>query len=512
MKINELLEDIKILKAYNHKDLDINQIAYHSKNVDYGSIFVCIKGYQTDGHKYVEDAIKNGAAAIIVEDYQEGLNIPQYVVSNSRKALSSLADKFYGYPSKDMKVIGITATNGKTTTTFMINNILESYKLNTGLIGSVIIKYGEYAKPSYLTTPQSKDLQSILYNMNNNDITHVCMEVSSSALELNRVENVDYDIVSLHNISSEHIDLHGSFEQYYNAKARLIREAKSDAWAILNLDDKYSASLLFETKAKVITYGIERKTGHISCNDLDLSTGRAKFTVQIKKPIIVDEMVYEKCEFPIILRTPGYHSVHNAMVAILVGLLNKVPIEIIQKGLRTFGGVERRFEIIYDEDFIIIDDHFANPGNIDVSLKTLKKMNFDDLKLVYALRGNRGITVMRDVANTIIKWAPKLGINEIITSLSKSYTTSKDEVMKEEIEVFNSVLANGGIKVRMFEELEDAVFKGLKEIKEGDVLMLAGCQGMDMGAKIALEQIYKMKPNKNEKILFAPIEKRVAGC
>lgn len=511
VKLYELLKSLDILESLNEKDIDIKGIAYHSKKVNPGDIFVCIKGYKTDGHRYILGAIANGASAIIVEDYQEGWDIPQFRVKNSRKALATLSDIFYKQPSKGMKVVGVTATNGKTTTSFMTNTILEKHGLKTGLVGTVVVKIGTSSEPAKLTTPESLDLHHYLARMKDEKVTHVCMEVSSSALELNRVGNVDFDIVSLHNISREHIDLHGSFEEYFESKASLIKNAGPDKWAILNLDCPYSKSLVDKTKAQVLTFSIESNEGHICCQDLDLSTGRARFTVKIQKEFKVGEIEYKPCDFKIELSVPGYHSVYNSMVAITVGLLCGVPIKTIQDSLKTFRGVERRFEFIHENDFKIIDDHFANSGNINVTLGTLDFMDYKKLRLVYAIRGERGPTVNRENAETIVKWASKLGIKEIIASLSRSHVTEKDRVTDEELSVFLEVVTDAGIKVHLYEELPEAISHALTNVEPGDVILLSGCQGMDYGAQIALEQLHKLRPDLDKDKLFEPLKNRVAG-
>ncbi len=507
----ELLKAIPIIEMWNEEDITVKGIAYNSKNVIPGDIFVCIKGYKTDGHAYIVGAVANGAVAMIVEDFQEGWDIPQIRVANSRQALAALSDTFYGNPSKGLKTIGITGTNGKTTTCFMANAILEEHGLKTGLIGTVKVKIGDQEEPSQLTTPESLDLHGYFALMKAQNVSHVSMEVSSSALELHRVGNVDFDIVSFNNISREHIDLHGSFEKYFESKASLIRNAGPNQWAILNLDCPYSASLVHETKAKVLTFGIDRKDGDIGCRHLDLSTGRAKFIVEIRKSFTVEGITYQPGEFAIELFTPGYHSVYNAMVAIMIGLLCGVPIPVIQKSLRSFIGVERRFEIIFEDDFKIIDDHFANSGNIDVTLGTLQRMKYHRLTLVYAIRGSRGPTVNRENAETIAAWASKLGLTEIIATISRSHVTDKDIVRYEELAVFQKVMAAAGIKVYLHEELADAIGHGLSSVEAGDVMILAGCQGMDYGAKIALEQVMHLRPNMDKTLLFGPLEKRVAG-
>ena len=511
LKLSELLQSIEIKQAFNDKELTISSVSYHSGKVTEGTLFVCIRGYKTDGHKYLPQAVANGAVAAVVEEYQEGIDIPQYLVGNGRIALARLGDAFYGHPSEKMKMIGITATNGKTTTTYMTNAILEKQGFKTGLIGTVSIKIDDVSIPSVLTTPESLDLQNYLKQMADKQVSHVCMEVSSAALETNRVEKVDYDIVTFNNISREHIDSHGSFEQYFAAKSSLIRNASENAVAVLNLDDAYSASLITETKAQVITFGLESKQGHIHCKNLDLTTGRARFTVEILKPFNAAGFEYEPSEFEVELSVPGLHSVYNSMVAITISLLCGVSISTIKETLSSFAGVERRFEFIYEDDFKIIDDHFANAGNINVTLQTLNYMDYKKLHLVYAIRGERGPTVNRENAETIVEWASKLGLDEIIATKSVSHVTEKDWVTDEEERVFLEVMAEANIKVNLYDELPDAVSHALEQVESGDLILLAGCQGMDYGAEAALLRLHELKNELPIAKLFLPLCSRVAG-
>ncbi|WP_077623707.1 Mur ligase family protein [Sediminibacillus massiliensis] len=495
MKLSNLLQSIEVLDSLNPKESEIAGLSYHSQKTSKNDVFVCIRGYKTDGHKYLQNAVNNGAVAAIVEEFQDDIRIPQYRVENSRIALAKLGDAYYDHPSKKLKMIGITATNGKTTSSYMTNAILEKEGLKTGLIGTVNIKIDNDSIPSELTTPESLDLQYYLQQMVEKEVTHTTMEVSSAALETHRVEQVDYDIVTFNNISREHIDSHGSFEKYFEAKSSLIRNAGEHSFAVLNLDDEYSASLISQTKAQPITFGVNSREGHLHCKDLDLSTGRAKFTVEILKPFNGDGVEYTPSEFQVELGVPGLHSVYNSMVAITVGLLSGVSISTIQETLRSFGGVERRFEFVFEDYCKIIDDHFANPGNINVTLETLTQMDYDDLHLVYAIRGERGPTVNRENAEAIAEWAPKLNLQEIIATKSVSHVTDKDKVTDEEVEVFMDVMEKANIKVHLFEELPDATSQALQEAKDGDLVLLAGCQGMDFGAEIALNQLLKMKPD-----------------
>lgn len=489
MNIHELIGAIDVVNAFNVRDIDVTGIAYHSGKVQPGHLFVCIRGHKTDGHQYLAKAVERGAVAAIVEEYQEAFTIPQYVVANSRIAMARLAAAFYGHPSERLKMIGITATNGKTTTSFMLNSILEQAQLKTGVIGTVSVKIDDTHIPSELTTPESLDLQRFLRQMVDAGVTHVNMEVSSAAIEMHRVEAVAYDIMTLNNISREHIDHHHSFVNYYETKANLIRRAHADSVVILNLDDDYSASLAEQTEAQPILFGVQSDGGHLWCHDLDLSTGRAKFNVRVQKPLYGKDDQFKPYDFPIELAVPGLHSVYNAMVAIAVALLCDVPIATIQEGIRAFKGVERRFQFIYEDDFIVIDDHFANAGNINVTLETLEHMKYKQLHLVYAIRGSRGKTVNKENAETIVNWAERLGIKELIATTSDSHVTDKDRVTAEEQHVFQQVMEEAQLDVHLHRELPEAIAAALSRVQPGDVILLAGCQGMDEGAGILFEQI-----------------------
>lgn len=281
--LQELLSQVEILESKSSANPAISGLAYHSERVQPGSLFFCIKGFKTDGHCYLERAKEKGAAAAIVEEINPLVELPQFRVADSRSALAALADYFYDHPSRKLKMIGITASNGKTTTSFMTNAVLEEQGLKTGLIGTVIVKSGSRVRPAVLTTPESLDLHQYLYQMAEQGVSHVTMEVSSSGIDLNRVGSVDYDIIVFNNVSREHIDLHGSFENYFRTKAGLVRRAGPEQWVILNMDCPYAASLNKETAARTLTYGFKNSDADCVVRELDLATGRAHFFVELKK-------------------------------------------------------------------------------------------------------------------------------------------------------------------------------------------------------------------------------------
>ncbi len=511
MNLVELLKTVNIIEASKKPSGKVLHLAYHSGKVEKGSLFVCIRGYKTDGHIYLEEAAKNGALAAIVETIDYNLPLPQYRVTDSRAALAALADKFYDYPSHTLKIYGVTATNGKTTTTYMANAILEESGLKTGLIGTVIIKTGETVHPAELTTPESLDLQKYLYDMTKNNVTDVVMEVSSSGLELKRVNNVSFNIVVLNNISREHIDLHGSFENYYRAKTSLICKAQENQWAVINTDCPYSAPLVNKTRAKTLTYGLKNKDADITVSNLNLETGRASYTVMLNKKRLPHSLGFYPEQFDVKLSVLGLHSVYNAMAATLIALLCKTPVNTIKKALSNFGGVERRFELIFDDSIRVIDDHFANTGNIHVTLETLSKMKYRKLHMVYAIRGSRGITVNSENCDALTYWIPILGLDRLIATTSKSHVTEKDTVTEEEIEVFKEAMNEKKVAYELHDELPEAIASGLKQAAPGDIVLLAGCQGMDYGASICLEQIAYMNPHLKKEYVLKALKNRVAG-
>ncbi len=519
MRLKETLEAVEspenllLNRELNEEqeNIEITGLSYHSKEVKAGNLFFCIKGYETDGHKYLGEAVNKGALAAIVEEVQAGISIPQIKVTNSRIALANMAAKFYQEPSKKLQVIGITATNGKTTTSFMAHKIFKDHNIKAGIIGTVMVQYGNNKIPSLLTTPESLDLQQHFNGMVKEGVSHVTMEVSSSAQELHRADAVDFDIVTLNNISREHIDSHGSFERYFEVKSRLISRAKKDSAAVLNLDDAYSKGLISKTKANVFTFGVEDQSGDFSVKNLDLSTGRGAFVLVVNRDLEHKAVKIPKGEIEINLSVPGFHSVYNSIVAAIIGLLSGVDREGIKNSLNEFRGVERRFEFLYEEDFTVVDDHFANAGNIHMTLGTLQEMKYNKLHVLYGIRGKRGIAVNRENTEALVQWLPKLGVTELLATESVSHVMEKDRVTPEERKVFEEVTEAAGIPTTTIKELREAVEMVMKKAEPGDVVLLAGCQGMDYGGEMALRFLAKGKTEKEQERILAPLKDRVAG-
>lgn len=516
MLLSELLNDLDILSIshpeINEKSIPIKKVAYHSNDVEEETLFVCITGYQTDGHKYAEAAVLKGATALIVERFIPNLNVLQVKVKDSRKALAKIATTFYNHPSKKMSVFGVTGTNGKTTITYMTDSIFQANELATGLIGTVMIKNKDRKTPSTLTTPESLDLQSYMYDMAHNGVSHLSMEVSSSALELKRVSDVEFDVVAFTNINKDHIELHGSFEAYFSAKASLIRKASNKSIAVVNLDEPLLRPLTKETKAQVVTFGVTNLKADVSATDITLNAGRPSFTVNINKPLkTLSGKTIESDSFVINLKVPGKHSINNALTAIIVGLVNDLSIEIVKQGIEAFEGVERRFHILYDDEFTIVDDLFLNENNIESSMNTLEMLSYQSIRIVHAIRGNNGPELNRENAKKMAYWFKKLSITQMALTSSRLHVKQKDQVSKEELYAFLAVMTNNNIKVDYYDDLDMALEATLKKTKKGDLMLITGARGMDYGATTILDLLKREKPESKRQSIQDVLNKKMVG-
>ena len=509
MILKKLLDGIEILDRKGDIDvnLDIPHIANDSREIGEGDIFVAMKGVLVDGHDYIKKAKDNGAVLAVVDHLTED-DIPQIVVENPRMALADLACTFYNHPSKDLKVFGVTATNGKTSTAYMIRDIFKEAGYEVGVVGTVEVQYKNVSIPSILTTPESIHLQKHLRDMVDAGIEVVVMEVSSSAQELYRSRGIDYDIVSFNNISEEHLEQHGTFENYFHFKSRLIRHADEKTAVILNIDAPLIEGLIEKTKGDVLTAGIEKEAS-IGIEDIDLSTGFAKFNYVVKQAHHSSRWNLDPVVLPIELEVAGYHSVLNAMIAITYGLLEGVDGATIQKALRNFSGVERRFELIYNKEYMILDDHFANEKNIAVTLETLCQMDYKNLHVLYAVRGGRGAALNRDNALEMVKWMDKLPLKTFYATRSEEVVSSKDVVTDSELAAFSEVMKEAGYDVPVVDDLKSAIAKVWDKVGEHDVFLLAGCQGMDHGAKYVWETLAEQSEGEEKTYWLNKIENRI---
>jgi len=307
-------------------DAEITNIAYSSRLVKPGSLFVAVPGFRVDGHVFLADAVINGAAGVVVSrEVDIPPNVPWMKVDDSRRSLALLSDIFFGSPSQRLRMIGITGTNGKTTTTFLITSIIRQAGKLTGLMGTVHVEIGDEKLPAVHTTPEAPDLQQTLRLMLDRGLTHAVMEVSSHSIALHRVDAVDFDTAIFTNLTQDHLDYHENMEEYFQAKARLFQSLSDTGHAgktaIINGDDPWGQRLTALTGVKVITYGLSPSCD-IYADNVQSDIGGSVFT-----------LCTPAGQVPLRITTPGKHSVYNALAAAAASLTEECSLEDIRLGL-----------------------------------------------------------------------------------------------------------------------------------------------------------------------------------
>ena len=461
MKLQELIKNIKIKKILNEKDIDITGISYNSKTVKQGEIFVCLKGEHSDGHEFAKMAVENGAAALYCEKELD-IDVPQVIVESTRHQIADLAAAFYNYPSKKIKLIGVTGTNGKTTVTHLIQRIVEDAQHKCALIGTLGYKLS--GKDTYHdakhTTPQAPELQKTLEMICEQNIDYVAMEVSSHALEQNRVGGCDFDGAVFTNLTQDHLDYHITMNNYFEAKALLFKGLKKGGYAVINNDDEYAQRFkdIVPEGVKIYTYGI-KNDADVKAEDIDFSIHGAKFKINAKKSAAAHKDVN--------LQMNGMFSVYNALAALTAGIAMGFDIDVCIKALEETKSVDGRFEIVSKKPLVIVD-YAHTPDGLENVLKAARELTPKDANLVcmFGCGGDRDATKR-----------PKMG--KIADENADIVVVTSDNPRSEDPQlIISDILA--GIKTvntqKVFVEPDRrTAISMLKNIaKENDVVVLAG--------------------------------------
>jgi UDP-N-acetylmuramoyl-L-alanyl-D-glutamate--2,6-diaminopimelate ligase len=404
MKLDELIEYLDYKDLINFKNIDITGISYNSKTTKKGDIFVCLVGEHTDGHEFAQNAIEAGAAALLVEKKVEGTKIPQVVVASTRHKIADIADRFYSSPSKGINLIGITGTNGKTTVTHLIQKIFEENNQKCALIGTLGYKLssnGEYRDAKH-TTPQAPELQATLRMIKDVEkIDNVVMEVSSHALDQNRVGGCRFNGAVFTNLTQDHLDYHITMDNYFKAKALLFEHLKEGDFAVINADDEYGDRFISVVPegVKVLTYGV-RQQSDVMARNINFSLNGAEFT-----------LVANAKEHKVNLHMNGMFSVYNVLAAVTAALAIGIDIETALKALQNVKGVAGRFEVVVKKPLVIVD-YAHTPDGLENVLKSAREITPEDGKLIclFGCGGDRDATKRPKMGAIAEKLADKIVI------------------------------------------------------------------------------------------------------
>ncbi|MCK4632825.1 MAG: UDP-N-acetylmuramyl-tripeptide synthetase, partial [candidate division Zixibacteria bacterium] len=323
MKLGELIAEIDGAKLDGNADVEISRIEYDSRHIDEGCLFVAIKGFQSDGYDFVKDALDRGAVAVLgARSDCDGVK-NHVSVDNDRKALADVAAKFYGYPGMNIKACGVTGTNGKTTTCHLIRNILQARMKTTGLVTSAVYSTGKDSIDAERTTPESLDLQALLFQMKRNHCVNAVIEVSSHALALHRVDNIDFRVAVYTNLTRDHLDFHKTFEEYAETKAQLARRLDGPlCYAVVNLDVPEFRQLIGDITSSHIGYSLDNEEADVYCSNYKLKPDGTIFD-------LVTPMGTHTITFPL----PGSFNLMNALAGAAGGLASGIDLDNVVRGL-----------------------------------------------------------------------------------------------------------------------------------------------------------------------------------
>ena len=448
MKATEIMKSIKTYDSF--PDTDISFITADSRKVTAGCIFVCVKGNTFDGHDVAAQAISDGAEFVVCER-DLGLE-NQVVVANSRAAFSVMCSNFFGNPSEKLQIIGITGTNGKTTTSFLIKNMLEKLGCKTGLIGTVKNMIGDKEFPAAFTTPESFELHSLFAQMVEEDCKYCVMEVSSQALAQERVAGVEFAAGVFTNLTQDHLDYHGTFENYAQAKAKLFEHS---SLCVLNLDDEYAMSMLRNSDGRMVTFSMDEKEADY----------KAEY-IRYKNDGIEYELVTTGYVERVKVGIPGEFTVYNSMAAAVTLIELGFDFSKVLYALSLSEGVTGRIEVVpTDTDYTVIIDYAHSPDGLENIISSLRKIAENRIITVFGCGGDRDKT-KRPIMGAI---AAKLSDVIVVTS-DNPRSENPDAIIEDILEGIK------GTKVKKIVEPDrtKAISAALNEAEKNDIVLLAG--------------------------------------
>ncbi|MBN1290922.1 MAG: UDP-N-acetylmuramoyl-L-alanyl-D-glutamate--2,6-diaminopimelate ligase [Candidatus Latescibacteria bacterium] len=454
MKLNELFTGIDNIDLRGDSNVNIESLQYDSRKVTNGSLFIAVKGFTIDGNSFIADAVRKGTAAILTAEPCEIDTIPVIRVPDIRKTMAIVSDRFYGSPQNALVMTGITGTNGKTTTSYMVKSIFEAGGFRCGLIGTISHLVADKKIQASNTTPEAPDIHSYLASMVAAHQSACVMEVSSHALELSRVYGIKYRAAAFTNITRDHLDFHGSIERYLDAKSILFSSLPGDSAAVINRDDRYSDHIINVSRdCEIFTYGFD-DVSDIRPISYELNSNGSKF--RLYAPV---------GEIEVSLKIPGRFNISNAMAATGIGIACGFPKEIIAKGFMNMEPVKGRFETVDEgQPFSVFIDYAHAPDALERILTSVRELTSGRLISVFGCGGDRD-RGKRPIMGEI---STRIADVSVITSDNPRSENPMDIIQN----ILQGISGNKGYEI--FPDRADAIKYALEAANPGDAVVIAG--------------------------------------
>jgi len=466
MRLGKLIEGLDVQDVQGNIEAEISSIAYDSRLVAPEGLFVALKGLRQDGHDYIQDAVSRGAAAVLSESpipinkLKQAHRVAMIQVPDARRALSSLAVTFFDVPFRRLNLIGITGTNGKTTTAYLIESMLAAAGKRPGVIGTINYRYLDRVMEAPVTTPESLDLMQILRRMADNEVTDVVMEVSSHSLEQGRVRDCPFRVAVFTNLSQDHLDYHGSMEAYFGAKARLFSPseegwANSLRYAVINADDPKGRGIMDMTKAQVVTYGMA-KGRHVRAEG-----------VHVSQRGLMARLITPAGEIDVASSLVGAHDIYNIMAAAGAAWATGLSLESIHAGIARLKGVPGRLERVENRrGLALIVDYAHTPDALLKALQAVRLLTTGRVITVFGCGGDRDREKRKEMGRIAGMGSDKVFIT------SDNPRTEDPAAIADQIEA--GVKASGIRDYVLELDRRIAIQQAVQMAAEGDLVLIAG--------------------------------------
>lgn len=468
MKLSELLSGVEILSANVPMDMEVSGICYDSRKAAPGMVFVAVTGFQTDGNRFIPMALEKGAAVVVTEKVPEA-DVPYAQVSSARKALAWMSACWYGWPARKMTMVGVTGTNGKTSVTMLLKQVLERcLGAKVGLIGTVQNMIGDQVVPTERTTPESLELQALFSRMERADCQYVVMEVSSHAIALERVGGVRFDVGVFTNLTEDHLDFHKTMDHYCRTKAELFRRCRV---GIFNLDDSWYNQIVDGAACRQVTVSAKGGKADLTARNVELRSDRVSFTAETEKERV-----------PVSVGIPGRFTAYNALSVLASAMALGIPLGQAAEALGQAKGVKGRVEVIPTpgKEYTVLIDYAHTPDGLENVLRSVKDFCRGRVIAVFGCGGDRD-PMKRPIMGRIgVTWADLAVI------------TSDNPRTEDPMKIISDILAGvEGTKTPyvVIENRIAAVRWALEHGQKDDIIVLAG-KGHETYQQIGQEKIH----------------------